>query len=277
MALYPETHFYSPYQDPKYVVDNLDRIYHTDVTLPGIQLNIGKQMLILELSSENYKTFNYPENKSPNARYYTNNGFYEKNDGLILQTVMQYSGAKQIIEVGSGFSSALMLDERDKSGSCGGLKLTFIEPNPHRLNSLLKKEDKLNTAIHVNQVQNVDKSIFNNLEAGDILFIDSSHVTKAGNDLNYLLFDIIPGLNKGVYIHFHDVFYPFEYPLNWVKELRGWNENYLLRAFLMYNNNFEVVFFNDYMIKVFGDEFEKRLPGLMLPDGNGGNLWLRKL
>jgi len=79
-----------------------------------------------------------------------------------------------------------------------------------------------------------------------MLFVDSSHVSKAGSDLNHILFNILPRLNEGVILHFHDIFYPFEYPKTWVcgDSWHSWHEAYLLKAFLMYNNSFEIIFWN---------------------------------
>ena len=114
---------------------------------------------------------------------------------------------------------------------------------------------------------------FEILQSGDILFIDSTHIAKTGSDVNHILFDILPILKSGVLIHFHDVSYPFEYPKEWVYMGRNWNENYFLRAFLMYNNNFEIILFSDYLHKHYIEAF-KDMP-LSLKDP-GMNLWLKK-
>jgi hypothetical protein len=82
--------------------------------------------------------------------------------------------------------------------------------------------------------------IFCGLEENDILFIDSTHVTKINSDVNKIIFEILPKLQKGVLIHFHDIFWPFEYPQTWIREGMFWNEAYILRAFLEYNNSFEI-------------------------------------
>ena len=82
------------------------------------------------------------------------------------------------------------------------------------------------------KLQDVDLKEFDKLKSGDVLFIDSTHVSKIGSDVNYLFFEILPRLHRGVYIHIHDIFYPFEYPKDWIDEGRAWNENYILRAFL---------------------------------------------
>ena len=83
-------------------------------------------------------------------------------------------------------------------------------------------------------MQDVALSTFSGLRRGDILFIDSSHVAKIGSDVNHLVFTVLPALQSGVLVHFHDIFFPFEYPQAWLAEGRAWNEAYLLRAFLQY-------------------------------------------
>ena len=79
--------------------------------------------------------------------------------------------------------------------------------------------------------------MFEKLEAGDVLFIDSSHVAKTGSDVNYLFFEVLPRLRRGVRVHVHDIFLPIEYPRDWViDENRSWNEQYVLRALLMFSS-----------------------------------------
>src|SRR4030095_14584076 len=110
------------------------------------------------------------------------------------------------------------------------VEFTFIEPCPERLIGLLTEEDMERVRIETNPVQRVDPTIFDSLEANDILFIDSSHIAKIGSDLLYIIFYVIPSLKKGVIIHFHDVLWPFEYPEKWLQEGRAWNEAYFLRS-----------------------------------------------
>ena len=109
-------------------------------------------------------------------------------------------------------------------------------------------------------VRTLDFAIFKQLKDSDILFIDSSHVSKFNSDLNYILFKILPQLNSGVLIHFHDIFDYFEYPMEWIKEGIYFNEAYLLRSFLMYNNDFEIAFFSDFMEKRHAAWYGKNMP-----------------
>jgi hypothetical protein len=133
--------------------------------------------------------------------------------------------------------------------------------------------DKKSTSIIQSDVQLITLDNFEKLQAGDILFIDSTHVVKTGSDVNYILFEILPLLRSGVFIHFHDVFFPFEYPKEWVYEGRNWNEDYFLRAFLMYNNKFEIRLFCEYIHRHHKVAF-KDMP--LTYKNTGGNLWLEK-
>jgi len=151
----------------------------------------------------------------------------------------------------------------------------FIEPYPARLESLLKKKDREYVTIHQKKLQEVPIEVFKGLNENDILFIDSTHVAKFNSDVNYIFHEILPILAQGVYIHFHDVFYPFEYPQEWLLEGRAWNEQYMLRAFLEYNNNFKIVLFNTYLESMYESKIKNRFP--LLYKNTGGSIWLRKL
>ena len=127
------------------------------------------------------------------------------------------------------------------------------------------------------KVQDVPLNMFEKLQKGDILFIASSHVCKTGSDVNFLYFEILPRLKSGVMIHIHDIFLPFEYPVEWVlDENRSWNEQYLLRALLMYSDTFRVFFACNYAYMEFSGLVSKALD---LPSGRGlggGSFWLEK-
>ena len=154
-------------------------------------------------------------------------------------------------------------------------EITFIEPYPELLQTLTGPEEQRVTLVP-KPVQEVDTSVFEQLEAGDILFIDSTHVSKIDSDVNHHLFRILPSLKSGAYIHFHDIFYPFEYPSDWILgENRSWNENYILRAFLMRNDRYEVVFFNSAFANLADPAV--RDSGTTFFRNSGGAIWLRKL
>ena len=175
--------------------------------------------------------------------------------------------------MGCGNSSCVILDTNELFFS-NSIKFIFIDPYPQLLKSLLKAGDGEKIDIIPNRLQDVPLVVFKELKENDILFIDSTHVSKTGSDVNYLFFEILPSLKKGVLIHFHDISYPFEYPEEWIKEGRSWNENYMMRCFLAYNKSFEIVLFNTYLQTFHREWFEKNMP--LCLKNPGGSLWIRK-
>lgn len=268
---YPHGHFYSPITSKKDINQFREKIWEESETIKGIDLNVEKQLDLLSKFEKFYEEIPFKEESRGDLRYTFNNNSYEYTDAIILYSFIRHFTPQNIIEIGSGHSSALMLDTLDifdiKSN------VTFIEPYPKLLYNLIKKEDKAKHKIIESKVQAVNEEAFKKLKKDDILFIDSSHISKTGSDVNYELFNILPNLNSGVIIHFHDIFYPFEYPEEWVLEGRNWNENYLLRAFLSYNNDFEILFFSQFIHKYHKESFSK-MP--LAYKNFGGNLWLRK-
>ncbi len=181
-----------------------------------------------------------------------------------------------LIEVGSGYSSAAALDIVEHSLGWT-TRCLFIDPHPnHRLLGLLRSDDAERVEIRSAPVQDVELEIFDRLGAGDVLFIDSTHVAKTGSDVVHHLTRVLPRLRPGVMVHFHDVFYPFEYPEKWaISENRSWNEVYFLHAFLQDNAAWEIVFFNDFMGRVHADMMARAMP--LFIKNPGGSLWLRKV
>ncbi len=172
-----------------------------------------------------------------------------------------------------GFSSAVMLDTREKMAETA--ELTFIEPYPDRLNGLLKTTDKKAVQLIPKKVQFVSEIIFSQLASNDILLIDSSHVAKSGSDVIHLLFEVVPKLAVGTIIHIHDIFFPFEYPLQWIEAGRAWNEAHFLRAFLMNNPNYEIILFNNYIVNEEKEWFSENMPSCV--NNAGGSIWIRKI
>jgi hypothetical protein len=189
--------------------------------------------------------------------------------------MLRWSQPRRLIEVGSGFSSALVLDTNDRFLH-GELQCTFIEPYPERrLNKLLDGSDLRAHQVIRAPVQKVPLETFDVLESGDILFVDSSHVSKVGSDVNRLVFDVLPRLQPGVIVHFHDIRWPFEYSRDWVYGGRAFNEAYLLRALLMFQNEYQILWFNNFLLTLHLDEIGQHLPAWAAVP-RGASLWLRR-
>ncbi len=271
----PPGHFYSPFPSIKDIRKNEDRIFHDfPRKIAGIDLNENKQWAMFNVFSEYYKELPFKDYKSKDLRYYYQNGSYGYSDAICLYSMIRHARPERIIEVGSGFSSCVILDTNELFFK-EAIKTSFIEPYPDLLMSLIKKDDLGKITLIPKKLQDVELDFFRSLEKNDILLIDSSHVSKIDSDVNYLIFKVLPILSSGVYIHCHDIVYPFEYPREWVYQGRAWNEAYLLRAFLQYNSSFEIVFFNSFLELLFPERFQDQMP--LCLQNLGGSLWMRKL
>jgi predicted O-methyltransferase YrrM len=238
----------------------------------GLNLNAELQLDLLRQFRDYYQESPFQDTKSEDLRYYYINPSYSYTDALTLYSMLRKFKPRRIIEIGSGYSSCVMLDTAERFLD-DTVNFTFIEPYPELLHSLIKEQDKKHTILPV-KLQDVDRDIFKSLGKNDILFVDSTHVSKLGSDVNRIMFEILPILQQGVLIHFHDIFWPFEYPSDWIKKGFAWNEAYILRAFLEFNDSFEILFFASFLHNHHHDWFEENMP-LWLKN-SGGNIWLRK-
>ena len=233
---FPPGHFYSSATSS---ADRKRAISHRALLpIPPIGIDMRSQEQLLLAAEIGLTTVSrYPASGRIPPRYHEDNTMYGMGDAVTLALMLRRYQSKRIIEVGSGWSTAVMLDIADEMANPP--EITCIEPNPERLHSVLLEGDELDEII-VAPVQDVEIERFRELEAGDILFIDSTHVSKAGSDVNWLYLYVLPALAPGVLVHVHDVDYPFEYPTQWLREGRDWNEIYMLAAFLTQNYAWEI-------------------------------------
>ncbi|GAB3961747.1 class I SAM-dependent methyltransferase [Spirosoma harenae] len=275
---FPPGHYYSPVVNKNELVHRDELFANFPRQLPDINLREASQMLLLGHFSKLYPSIPFTKEQHPDLRYHYNasGNQYCYSDAIMLHCMMRTFEPKRIIEVGSGFSSAVMLDTNQQFFN-DRIEFTFIEPYPQRLYGLMKEGDQKRAVTYDKGLQEINLSVFEKLGENDILFIDSTHVSKVGSDVNQVVFTILPKLKKGVLIHFHDIFYPFEYPKDWVMESSGfgWNESYLLRAFLANNPKYEIVMFNTFMEYFHREWFQKNMP--LCLENTGGSIWLRKL
>lgn len=272
---FPAGHYYSPVVELDEVRARTEHIWkHTsEKELPGINVNFSGQLLLCRSFEAFVSDYPYTQKEKLKLRHNPEVNYFSRADSFALYGIMRHYQPKRIIEVGSGYSTSLILDCNELFFS-NKLKLTCIEPDPARLFSLISEEDKKQITLHQSFLQDMDLSLFDQLEEHDILFIDSTHVCKTGSDVNDILFEILPRLKKGVLIHFHDIFWPFVYPKEWVlEEQRNWNEAYALRAFLSYNQQFRILFFPHYL-QLHQTDTLKHLPELNR--SRGQSLWLIK-
>jgi len=271
--VFPPGHFYSPQTSRSEVAEAFAR-GGFGPPFPGVDVNETGQIALLKTLADFYAEQPFPEQSVAGRRYHLDNPSYGHFDGIMLYLMLRHAGARRVIEVGSGFSSAAMLDLNEFTWD-GRMQLTFIDPDMSRLRKLLKPDDQARVTLIEQKVQDVPTSVFAALEPGDVLFIDSSHVSKLGSDVNRLFFDVLPVLKPGVFVHIHDVTGNLDYPRDWFEQGRAWNEQYLLRAFLMYNRAWRVEMFTSWIYNVQNVFLRERMP--LCAGGGGGQIWLRKI
>jgi predicted O-methyltransferase YrrM len=242
---YPPGHFYSPVVDPETVRDYVSRFApKRPEEIAGIELDLDAMLAYWNRCREVIASTPFSEDPNGRDRYYYRGGPYPYGDAIMLRAIISAQRPRRIVEIGSGFSTACMLDSLDHF-DLTQTRITCIEPHAARLRSVLRPADEARVDILERPVQGMALDTFARLEANDILFIDSTHVLKTGSDVHYELFHILPVLKPGLLVHFHDCRYPFEYPDQFIFERNySWNEAYALRAFLMYNAKFRVFFYN---------------------------------
>jgi predicted O-methyltransferase YrrM len=170
------------------------------------------------------------------------NDYFNGLDAAVFYSLIRHLRPRHVIEIGSGYSTRFA--HKALTLNADGGRLTCIEPHPEeRLNGL-----RLSVEVIQKRVEEIDVDFFSCLEANDILFIDSSHTVKFGSDVCYEFLEVLPTLRPGVWVHVHDIFFPHDYPAEWLLKRRlALNEQYLLEAFLSFNREFQVALSNHWL------------------------------
>ena len=262
---FPMGHFYNPVPSDEDIEKFIaNRTY--DCELHGIDLNLPVQLDYYRLLMQFREGFVWKMEKTPGLTYYGDNSQFAPACAYPVYAFMRLLRPRRIIEVGSGYSTAVMVDT-NKLYLNNSVDISCVEPFPERLEENWGSQINDYVTLHRSLLQDVDLSIFDALESGDICFIDSSHVAKLGSDVMRIFFELLPRLKPGVIIHFHDIPYPFEYYDYWLRENRAWNEAYMLHAFLQYNNDYEIMYWGSSLVCLADSVPEPDL---------GGSIWLRK-
>jgi predicted O-methyltransferase YrrM len=231
-------HYYSTVPD-LLELERTRSIWAKRSDMPGINVTVNEQVESLRAICSPYAAEcvgNSPYFRAIAEGYGLGYGYIEAQ---VLHCVLRYLKPAQVIEVGGGVSSyciatALKLNEADTAREA---KIVTIEPYPR---PALKKFDAVN--LIQNPVQEVSADLFTTLRENDFLFIDSSHTVKPGSDVNYLVLEIMPRLRPGVVVHFHDIYFPYDYSVDTLNTFFHWNETSLLRAFLIHNRHAKILF-----------------------------------
>ena len=268
---FPAGHFYSALPDAERIELEYDRYRRLALeSTAGLDLREGGQLALLEVLRPFIDECPFPESQTGGFRFYFENEYFSYGDAAICYAMLRHLAPQRIVEVGSGFSTALIFDTMTRHFA-GGWEITAIDPVAERVMGLFPNDESSLEILKV-RVEDAPMEVFSRLKADDLLFIDSSHVVKFGSEVPYLISGILPRLAAGVVVHIHDIFWPFEYPREWLAMGLAFNEAYLVRAFLQYNEAFEITFFNQWAAHT----HPEKLPALCRRNP-GGSLWLRKV
>ncbi len=272
------THYYSPLPDIVFLKENLHRWYR-EKTLAGIRINFHRQTTLLNALS----VFSAECDRLPNIAWVNAEGHglgYGEVEAQLLHCMIRYLKPRTIIEVGSGVSTFFSLNALEKNRHENEVRSTMVCIEPHPRPKLRQLAGQRSVTIHERQVQDIEPWTFERLGEGDILFIDSSHVSKVDSDVNFLVLEILPRLKPGVIVHIHDIPFPFMtcppgHPM-FEKSLL-WNEPALLRAFLAWNDAFEILMCQSYLHLMYPESIKKVVriyePKIHFPS----SLWLQKV
>lgn len=242
-------HYYEPLFQSKYLNADFDK----PRSLPGIDWNEFYQLELLT----KLRAFANTHSPEVNANF----GFA---DADAWNAAIRYFQPKRIVEVGSGFSTRISLQAAPNA------EIVCIEPYE------MPWLESTRARVIRERVENITRSLFEQLEANDILFIDSSHIIKPQGDVLVEILEILPLLKSGVIVHFHDIFSPFHYPRKWVVDfVRLWNEQYLLESFLSFNRDWEILCALNYLSKFHWDAVARAFPNAA-PEHSPGSFYLRR-
>ena len=228
---------------------------------PGIDFRWDKQLALITRLADYHEELTRIE-------FDFRNDYFSGFDAAVYFALIRHLKPQRVIEIGGGYSTRIARKALDLNGTG---ELTCIEPYPERVNGdsaeLIQK-----------RVEEMDVEFFSRLEANDILFIDSSHTVKFGSDVCFEFLGILPRLAPGVWVHVHDIFFPHDYPAEWLINLRlALNEQYLVEAFLSFNQAFEVALSNYWLRLDHFDETATLWPAVSRENTGASSLWIHRV
>ncbi len=274
---WPIDHYYSPVPDHRALAAEpaRSRIWPSSPReTVGIDWRDEEQTVLVRDQLGTQVPIEFAAGPTGEARdYHPGNEMFSLLDAWFLQGMLRHFRPARMIEVGCGWSS-LVTARVNREYLHGALQFTCIEPYPP---AFLEHGVQGISSLISSPAEEVPLEAYLELDAGDVLFIDSSHTLKTGSDVVFLLTEVVPRLHSGVIVHFHDIFLPWDYPQPWVFEGRAWNEQYAVQAFLEFNSAFRILLGSAWMIYAHQDVLAAVIPDYPAKHQNGGgSLWIQR-
>lgn len=263
-------HYYEPQFDNR----NPKPVFSQDRNLPGINWNISGQLEMLKRFTFAQELAGIPQEKPKFLRFYLNNGTFESGDAEYWYQLIRAVKPARIFEIGSGNSTLMAISAIDRNRvDDPNYKCEHICIEPYEMPWL----EEAGVSVVRRKVEEVKLSFFSKLQKNDILFIDSSHVIRPQGDVLYEYLEVLPSLNKGVIVHIHDIFSPKNYLKQWLEdEIRFWNEQYLLEAFLSHNSSWKIIGALNQLHHHHYDKLKSVAPYLR-PEREPGSFYIQKI
>lgn len=262
------------YFEPRFDYREPDAGLSRERTLRGIDWNVAGQLEMLERLTFSAELADIPRQKAGELRFHFGNVAFESGDAEYWYQVIRALKPRRIIEVGSGHSTLMAIAATGRNRrEDPGYACEHVCIEPYEMPWL----EASGVSVVRKRVEELEPPFFSRLQANDILFIDSSHVIRPGGDVLFEYLELLPALNAGVVVHLHDIFSPRDYPAAWLRdEVRLWNEQYLLEAFLSHNRSWTIVGALNYLHRNHYEKLRAVAPYLT-PEREPGSFYIRKI
>ncbi len=249
--------YYSPVVDLGLLTP---RLWSEPRSTPGLEIDVDAQLAFLEQHLHPYlHEFHPPVHEQGRPGFYLANGFYGSVDAEILYGMIRHFKPRRLVELGSGYST-LVTREAARLNDLDGQPIDHRVFDPYAGDHTHMSPTELARIARLPATQ-VPLDEFLALEAGDVLFVDTTHTVKLAGDVNYVVLEVLPMLRPGVIVHMHDIFLPWEYPRYWIEDLRRlWTQQYLLQAMLSCNTRFRVLFASHAVGRAAPERLRKSIP-----------------
>jgi predicted O-methyltransferase YrrM len=263
-------HYFEPLFDGRHLGRRLEQAR----ALPGISWEVPGQLDLLESFGYNRELENLPAATAGQPRFDFENAAFAPGDAEFLYNMIRLKKPARIFEIGSGHSTLMAMQAINRN--------RYEDPGYHCQHVCIEPYEQRwleQTGVTVvrQRVEELETAFFSELDQDDLLFIDSSHVIRPQGDVLFEYLQLLPTLKAGVIVHIHDIFTPRDYPGQWVRdEVRLWNEQYLLEAFLTGNREWKVVGALNYLHHNHFDELQSSAP-FLTRDCQPGSFYMQKI
>lgn len=262
------------YYEPQFNFPELSQPLDQDRKLIGVTWNPQEQVALLDSFTYADELSNLAMQKGEELNFYLHNNSFEAGDAEYWYQLLRAKKPKRIIEIGSGHSTLMASkalkknSEQDPAYRCHHVCI-----EPYEMPWL----EKTGVTVVRKKVEDVALDFFAELEENDVLFIDSSHMIRPQGDVLFEYLELLPSLKRGVIVHIHDIFTPRNYPAKWVvNEVRFWNEQYLLEAFLSDNQRWTILGALNHLHHHHAEAF-KRVAPFVKPANEPGSFYIQKI